>query len=154
MSAAGSTIDPPRSAAPAGRKRRGVNWEKWGWIFMRVSGLVLLILIFGHLLINLFLGEGVRAIDFAFVAGKFTNPFWVVWDTALLWLALIHGANGMRTLVNDYARSRVLRRALLAAIAASAAVLLLLGTLVIYTFDPCPKGATAHDTPSYCVVTK
>jgi succinate dehydrogenase / fumarate reductase, membrane anchor subunit len=151
---AGTTIDPPRSPLAAGGRRRGVNWEKWGWIFMRVSGLVLVVLIFTHLLFNLFLGEGVRAIDFAFVAGKLTNPFWVVWDTALLWLALIHGANGMRTLVNDYAYNRVLRRILLAAIAASAAVLLLLGTLVIYTFDPCPKSAPANDVPSYCVVSK
>jgi succinate dehydrogenase / fumarate reductase, membrane anchor subunit len=117
---------------------------------MRVSGFVLLLLIFGHLLVNLFLGEGVRAIDFAFVAGKFTNPFWVVWDTALLWLALIHGANGMRTLVNDYAYNRILRRVLLGAIAASTAVLLLLGTLVIYTFDPCPAGTHGDAVPSYC----
>jgi succinate dehydrogenase / fumarate reductase, membrane anchor subunit len=131
-------------------KRNGINLEKWGWLFMRVSGLILLVLIFGHLLVNLFLGDGVRAIDFAFVAGKFTNPFWVAWDTALLWLALIHGANGMRTLVNDYAFNRILRRVLLSAIAASTAVLLLLGTLVIYTFDPCPKNGADGTVPSYC----
>ncbi len=37
---------------------------------MRLSGVVLVVLIFGHLFVNLFLGTGVRAIDFAFVAGK------------------------------------------------------------------------------------
>ena len=144
-----ATIDAPRTAAP--RKRRGINWEKWGWIYMRASGVVLVVLIFGHLFVNLFAGEGVKAIDFAFVAGKLADPFWVVWDTLLLWLALIHGANGMRTLVNDYS-SGLLRRLLLLGLAGSTAVLLLLGTLVIYTFDPCPAGTAAELLPSFCPV--
>ena len=147
-----TTIDPPRSGG--GRPRRGINWEKYGWIYMRASGIVLLVLIFGHLFVNLVAGEGVKAIDFAFVAGKLADPFWVVWDTLLLWLALIHGANGMRTIVNDYANNRTVRRILLGAIFASTAVLLLLGTLVIYTFDPCP--AVSADQlellPSFCPV--
>jgi succinate dehydrogenase / fumarate reductase, membrane anchor subunit len=137
-----TTIDAPRSRPVSDRTRR-VNWEKWGWLYMRFSGILLVVLIFGHLLVNLFLGEGVKAIDFAFVAGKLANPFWIVWDTLLLWLALIHGANGMRTLVNDYARGRF-RIVLLVALAGATIVLLALGTLVLTTFDPCigtPTGA-------------
>ena len=133
-------------------RRRGVNWEKWGWIYMRASGVVLVVLIFGHLFVNLVAGEGVKAIDFAFVAGKLADPFWVVWDTLLLWLALIHGANGMRTIVNDYASNPKLRRILLGALLASTVILITLGTLVIYTFDPCP--AVPADQlallPSFC----
>lgn len=68
-----TTIEAPRT--PARPARKGVNWEKWGWIYMRASGLVLVILIFGHLLINLVLGDGVKQIDFAFVAGKYATPF-------------------------------------------------------------------------------
>ena len=132
------------------RKRKGFNLEKWGWIYMRASGVVLAVLIFGHLFVNLVAGDGVKAIDFAFVAGKLANPFWIVWDTLLLWLALIHGANGMRTLVNDYATKPGLRRVLHALILVSTALLLLLGTLVIYTFDPCPVGSPAELLPSFC----
>jgi succinate dehydrogenase / fumarate reductase membrane anchor subunit len=146
-----TTIEAPRSAHPR-PKRRGINWEKWGWIYMRASGLVLVVLIFGHLFVNLVAGEGVKAIDFAFVAGKWADPFWVVWDTLLLWLALIHGGNGMRTLVNDYANNPLVRRILLIAIFASTALLILLGTLVIYTFDPCPAGAPTDLLPSFCPV--
>ena len=135
----------------AGKPRRGINWEKWGWIYMRASGVVLVVFIFGHLFVNLFAGEGVKAIDFAFVAGKLADPFWIVWDTLLLWLALIHGANGMRTLVNDYSTG-LLRRLLLVGLAASTIVLLVLGTLVIYTFDPCPAGTAAELLPSFCPV--
>ncbi|MCU1579428.1 MAG: succinate dehydrogenase rane anchor subunit [Rhodoglobus sp.] len=149
-----STIDAPRSplVSPQRRRKRGINWEKWGWIYMRASGVVLVVLIFGHLFVNLFAGEGVKAIDFAFVAGKLADPFWVAWDTLLLWLALIHGANGMRTIVNDYANNRLVRYILLGAIALSTIVLLTLGTLVIYTFDPCPAGSPADLLPSFCPV--
>ena len=145
-----TTIEAPRSGSPLRAKKRGINWEKWGWIYMRASGVVLLVLIFGHLFVNVFAGEGVKAIDFAFVAGKFADPFWVVWDTLLLWLALIHGSNGMRTIVNDYASNPVVRRILNVALLASAVLLILLGTLVIYTFDPCPAGSPAELLPSLC----
>jgi succinate dehydrogenase / fumarate reductase membrane anchor subunit len=146
-----TTIDSPRT--PAGSaKRRGVNWEKWGWIYMRVSGVVLLVLIFGHLFVNLMVGEGVKAIDFAFVGGKWSDPFWKVWDTLMLWLAMIHGGNGMRTIINDYARSPRLRAILVGAVAVSVVVLILLGTLVVFTFDPCPvvSADQAHLLPSFC----
>ncbi|WP_426623195.1 succinate dehydrogenase hydrophobic membrane anchor subunit [Leifsonia sp. McL0607] len=143
-----TTIEAPRT--PARPARKGVNWEKWGWIYMRASGVLLVILIFGHLLINLVLGDGVQQIDFAFVAGKYATPFWQVWDLLMLWLALIHGGNGMRTLVNDYAHNRTVNRILKWAIAAAVVVLVLLGTLVIFTFDPCPVGAHAADLPSFC----
>lgn len=126
-------IAPPRSPA---RARRSTNWEKWAWLYMRLSGVLLVVLIFGHLFVNLFAGEGVQAIDFAFVAGKLADPFWIVWDLLLLWLALLHGSNGMRTLINDYATGR-LRIVLLVALGGATAVLLILGTLVLTTFDPC-----------------
>jgi succinate dehydrogenase / fumarate reductase, membrane anchor subunit len=148
-----TTIDAPRSKSPASNgRKRGVNWEKWGWIYMRASGVVLVVLIFGHLFVNLVAGEGVNAIDFAFVAGKLADPFWVVWDTLLLWLALIHGANGIRTIINDYAKNPTVRRVLLGAVAVSTILLLTLGTLVIYTFDPCPAGSPADLLPSFCPV--
>lgn len=133
-------------AAPTGtRARRGVNLEKWGWVFMRASGLVLVVLIFGHLFINLMVGEGIHALDFAFIAGKFATPFWQWWDVIMLWLALIHGANGMRTIVNDYVTNTTARKVLVWALGLAAGLLILLGTLVVFTFDPC-LGVTETST--------
>lgn len=140
-----TTIDAPRTPV-----RSGSNWEKWGWVYMRASGVLLVILIFGHLLINLVLGDGVKQIDFAFVAGKYATPFWQVWDLLMLWLALIHGGNGMRTLINDYAYNTTVNRILKWAVLAAVVVLIVLGTLVIFTFDPCPAGAPADQLPSFC----
>ena len=142
------TIEIPNT--PTRPAKRGINWEKWGWIYMRASGIALVVLIFGHLFVNLMVGEGVKAIDFAFVAGKLTNPFWIVWDTAMLWLALIHGANGMRTIINDYASRERTRMVLHGALLISTIALLILGTLTIYAFDPCPAGSPAELLPSFC----
>ena len=131
-------------------KKRAINWERVGWIYMRASGVLLVVLIFGHLFVNLFQGQGVEAIDFAFVAGKWASPFWKVWDCLMLWVALIHGANGMRTLVNDYATHRPVRLTLLTLIAAATVILLALGTLALTTFDPCPDAAAAALLPQFC----
>ena len=139
-------IEQPKSP----RSRKAANWEKYGWMYMRLSGVVLVILIFGHLFINLWAGEGIKAINFAFVAGKYATPFWRVWDGLMLWLALIHGTNGMRTIVNDYVERKALRRALVIALWAVCAALILLGTLVITTFDPCIDPAAVNYLPGVC----
>lgn len=132
------------------RERRGKNWEKIGWVFMRGSGVLLVILIFGHLFSNLMLGDGIHAIDFGFVGGKLANPFWQVWDSLMLVLALIHGSNGMRTIVNDYVTKPGLAKALKVAIFIAATLLILLGLLVTWTFDPCPAGADPNLLADFC----
>ena len=92
-------------------------------------------------------GEGIHGIDFAFVAGKFATPFWQWWDMLMLWLALIHGANGMRTIINDYITHPKRPRACWCGRSwLSAAFLILLGTLVVFTFDPC-LGVDAGQRP-------
>lgn len=132
------------------RTRQQANWEKYGWLFMRISGPLLVVLVFTHLVANLVVGEGIKAIDFAFVAGKWADPFWQVWDLAMLWLAMIHGTNGMRTIVNDYVEKESIRKGLVTTLWAVGGLLILLGTLVIFTFDPCPAGASAELLPSFC----
>lgn len=132
---AAPTLAPPRS--PRGRATRGGNFELNSWLFMRGSGLLLLVLVFGHLFVNLMLGEGIHQIDFAFVAGKWANPFWQVWDLAMLWLAMLHGCNGLRTIINDYAVRLNTRFALKTLLYFGTLVVIVLGTLVIFTFDPC-----------------
>ena len=103
---------------------------------MRFSGLVLVFLVLGHLLIMNMLDGGVQRIDFAFVAGRWASPFWQVWDLSMLWLAMLHGANGLRTIINDYAERDATRFWLKMLLYTAAVFTVLLGTLVIFTFDP------------------
>jgi succinate dehydrogenase / fumarate reductase membrane anchor subunit len=137
-----ATIESPRSGriAPQYRRTGGSrgNFEMIAWLFMRLSGVVLVVLIFGHLFVNLLVGEGIHAIDFGFVAGKWADPFWQFWDLAMLWLAMLHGTNGVRTIINDYAEKTSTRRWLKTVLYSATVVIFVLGTLVIFTFNPCP----------------
>ncbi|ACV08482.1 succinate dehydrogenase hydrophobic membrane anchor subunit [Jonesia denitrificans] len=142
-------IDNPR--APYRRQKiTRSNFEMWGWLFMRGSGVILVVLIFGHLFVNLMVGEGVSRIDFAFVGGKWTSPFWQTWDLLMLWLAMIHGTNGVRTIINDYSERHITRLILKLALYSAFILTVVLGTLVIFTFEPCPANAPADLLPSFC----
>jgi len=136
---ANTQLPPPplSSARPRPLRTRRTNVEQYGWVFMRVSGVLLVVLVLGHLFTNLMVGDGITAIDFAFVAGKWANPFWQVYGLVMLWLAMIHGANGLRTIINDYAEREQTRFGLKALLYVSAAVIITIGTLTIFTFDPC-----------------
>ena len=61
-----------------------------------------------------------------------------------------HGANGMRTIVNDYVSRAGLAKTLKVLLFLAAAVLIVLGTLVVFTFDPCPAGADPELVASFC----
>jgi succinate dehydrogenase / fumarate reductase, membrane anchor subunit len=144
-----TTIDAPRAKYRRSRATRS-NFELYSWLFMRGSGVLLVALVFGHLFVNLVTGEGIKQVDFAFIAGKWANPFWQTWDLLMLWLAELHGANGVRTIINDYAEKDRTRIVLKTLLATSVALVMFLGTLVIFTFDPCPAGATSDLLPSVC----
>jgi succinate dehydrogenase / fumarate reductase, membrane anchor subunit len=144
-----NTIDAPRTRFRRSRATRS-NFELYSWVFMRGSGVVLIALIFGHLFVNLMTGQGIKSIDFAFVGGKWSSPFWQMWDLLMLWLAELHGVNGVRTVINDYATKTSTRLVLKTLLVLSAVLVIVLGTLVIFTFDPCPAGAPANLLPSLC----
>jgi succinate dehydrogenase / fumarate reductase membrane anchor subunit len=128
-----ASVSAPRSGS---RNKQRSNFELYGWLFMRISGIVLVFLVLGHLFIMNILDGGVQRINFAFVAGRWASPFWQIWDLSMLWLALLHGGNGMRTIINDYAERDQTRFWLKMLLYGSTAFIIVLGTLVIFTFDP------------------
>jgi succinate dehydrogenase / fumarate reductase membrane anchor subunit len=136
--------DPDRMIIEAPRTRRkrpsqssrGTNFEMYSWIFMRMSGLLLVFLVLGHISIMLLLDGGVQRINFGFVAGRWASPFWRTWDLTQLWLAQLHGTNGLRWIINDYADRDGTRFWLKMLLYTASFLVLVLGTLVIFTFDP------------------
>ena len=131
----------PRSASSRIRPNAG-GMELWSWYFMRVSGIVLVFLVLGHFTIVHILGEGVDRVNFAFVSGRWSSPFWQTWDWTMLFLGLLHGANGMRVVIEDMVRREGMRVALLSLLYTVTFILTLLGSLIILTFDPA-KGHSA-----------
>ncbi|MFI5053764.1 MAG: succinate dehydrogenase hydrophobic membrane anchor subunit [Acidimicrobiia bacterium] len=142
-----ATATEPRQSSPApdprpprdyrgGRERPVGGFELWTWLFMRISGLVLLVLAVGHVLIMHVVGKGVGRVNFGFVATRWQSPFWRTWDWALLVLALIHGINGLRVITLDYVRKPGARLAINMFFYVTGFVLFVLGSVVVFTFDP------------------
>jgi succinate dehydrogenase / fumarate reductase membrane anchor subunit len=77
------------------------NPELAWWVFMRISGLALIFLTFGHLFMsNIVIDAG--KVDYAYVAQRFSTTWVKIYDTFLLGLAMLHGANGLRYSIEDY----------------------------------------------------
>ncbi len=126
-----ASLDNPRSP----RMRKGGNFEKYAWLFMRFSGLALIILTIGHMFIMLAWDDGVHRIDASFVAARWREPFWQIWDLTMLWLAQLHGGNGVRTVIADYSRKDSTRFWLNVLLGISMILVLVLGTYALLTFD-------------------
>jgi succinate dehydrogenase / fumarate reductase membrane anchor subunit len=119
----------------AGRPKPESGTELYAWLFMRISGVVLLFMALGHLAI-MHLINNIEVINYQFVATRYATPFWRTYDLVMLWLALLHGVNGVRTLVDDYVHPSGWRVATVASLYFLGFLLLALGSLVILTFHP------------------
>ena len=56
----------------------------------------------------------------------------------------------MRTIISDYVERPRLRQALKLTLTIVTVVIIALGTLVIFTFDPCLTGAEAETIKQFC----
>lgn len=135
---------PPRSGGllgyRAGRERPAGGFELWSWLFMRISGIVLLVLAVGHVLIMHVVDGGVDRVNFSFVADRWQSPVWRTWDWAMLSLALIHGINGLRVIVQDYVRPPAWRFAINMLFYVVGFLLFVLGSIIVFTFNPLAWG--------------
>jgi len=128
-----------RTATPAGvadnqaPRRQRPSFEAWSWLFMRVSGLALLFLALVHFAMTHIVTD-VADTDSGFVAQRWANPLWRLFDWALLALALFHGLNGMRWIVDDYVRSPRRRTVTKVSLYALSLALFAYGSLTILTY--------------------
>lgn len=125
-----TTLEPrdPKTSVndqPRLQRRARVNTEVWSWYFMRISGLVLLFLALTHFAITHIIND-VTETDATFVANRWSNPLWRVYDWLLLALGLLHGSNGLRAIMDDYIRHPGKR------VATKAFAYLLIGGLFAY----------------------
>jgi succinate dehydrogenase / fumarate reductase membrane anchor subunit len=124
-----------RPAGPRTVRRPRQNFETWSWFFMRVSGLVLIFLALLHFSITHILND-VAETDARFVAQRWDNPMWRVFDWALLALAMLHGLNGLRWIIDDYVRVPAKRAAVKAVLYTVSAALFAYGTFTIVSYSP------------------
>ena len=117
------------------RPRPTGGLELWSWIFMRVSGLLLLLLALGHMVL-MHLIHNVDEINYAFVANRYASWCWRGYDLLMLILAMIHGTNGVRILIDDYLHRPLWRRVAHSILYLVCGGLTLLGIGVALFFQP------------------
>jgi succinate dehydrogenase / fumarate reductase membrane anchor subunit len=97
---------PASSPAPIRR-----SWLTVAWTLMRLSAILLVPLVWGHVIIQDML-VGVHKINLDYVALRWANTGWRVYDAALLCFAFAHGSNGLRQVLEDYIHGQTARRIL------------------------------------------
>jgi succinate dehydrogenase / fumarate reductase membrane anchor subunit len=121
--------------APPRRKR---SPEALSWAFMRLSGLALVFLALVHFCITHVVNDVVDT-NYDFVAERWHNPLWRLFDWLLLVLALGHGVNGLRWIVDDYVRRPATRKAAKVLLFGLTGALVIVGTLTILAFPSRPR---------------
>ncbi len=117
------------SQAPLPAVRRD-TWGTVSYLFMRLSGLFLVILVLTHFTIQHVIND-VHNLNIEFVAQRWSNIGWRIFDATMLGLALIHGLNGTRMVVNDYILHPTLNRIVKILLLLVGAVLLVAGTVAV-----------------------
>jgi succinate dehydrogenase / fumarate reductase, membrane anchor subunit len=118
---------------PAGTSR--TNFEVLSWFFMRISGLILIFLALYHIIWwNLFIG--VEHLDSQIVIERWNNPFWRLFNVALVTFSMLHGLNGARYTIEDYIRRPGWQLAVKTVVYTIVLGAMVIGIFALLTFDP------------------
>ncbi len=119
-----------------GRPRGGFEFNLW--LFMRVSGIFIVVLALFHMFLMHFM-ISVEAITFQTVVDRWAGiqgAFWRMYDLLLLVFAFTHGVNGTRNVMEDYFHSPGWRAFLKIGLWVFWFLLMVMGAFVIFTFTP------------------
>lgn len=110
------------------------NLERTAYLFMRLTGLSLLVLAVGHVFIQLILND-VHNLTLQFVADQWDSWGWKVYDMLLLVFALSHGMNGLRNVLEDYIHNRGTVRVINGVLLAFTVITIIVAGFAIASFD-------------------
>jgi succinate dehydrogenase / fumarate reductase cytochrome b subunit len=118
--------------------------DQISWYFLRISGVMLVVLALGHIFVTHFLNVPSET-TFTFVANRWANVLWLSFDWLLLIMALWHGLLGLRISITDLVPSAGWRNLGYAAVWMIGIVFTAIGTITIFTFDE--AAANANEGP-------
>jgi succinate dehydrogenase / fumarate reductase, membrane anchor subunit len=98
-----------RAETPAPPMEKKPKLELYSWVFMRVSGVLLLFMAFYHLYWwNIVVG--VEHLSAEMVIERWAQPGWRLFNVGLATFAMLHGLNGARYSIEDYVRNPTARK--------------------------------------------
>lgn len=111
------------------------NFERAAYLFMRMSGVALLVLAVGHMMIQHVLNSSGN-LTLQFVAEQWNSWGWKTYDIFLLWFAIPHGVNGLRNVLEDYIHNPNTMKIVNIALVVFVIATLIWATLGMMLFDP------------------
>ena len=111
------------------------NFERRAFLFMRVSGILLLVLAVGHMMIQHVLNSSAN-LTIQFVAERWNSWGWKVYDMLLLVFAYLHGMNGFRNVLEDYIHNRGTIKVINILLAVFAVITIVVAGIAIAAFNP------------------
>lgn len=111
------------------------NFERYAFLFMRLSGVALLLLAVVHMMMQHVLRD-VHNLTLQVVQDVWRSWGWRVYDVLLLGFAFSHGVNGLRQVLEDYVHEpgkvRVINRVLLVFVILT----IVWAAIAIFSFNP------------------
>ena len=104
------------------------------WLFMRGSAFLMPSLVLGHLIIQHLLND-VHDLKLEWVAERWNKAGWRIYDGLMLVLAVGHGLNGTRNVIDDYIHDPDRNRAAHTGIQILGTVLVVAGLAGLIAFD-------------------
>tara|TARA_B110000014_G_C20014959_1_gene526323 strand:- start:40 stop:441 length:402 start_codon:yes stop_codon:yes gene_type:complete len=111
----------------------GTDFEMKAWLFMRVSGLLLVVLAVGHMFIMHIFNDTLN-LDYEFVATRWDDYTIRAFDWLLLTLSLLHGGNGLRIVLHDNISNPTLNKVSIRILVLVTFIFFLLGSFGLFTF--------------------
>ena len=122
----------------AGITRRKVqvqsNFERRAFVFMRLSGVALLILAVGHIMVQHVINSSTN-LTIQFVINQWNQWGWKAYDMLLLLFTIPHGINGLRNILEDYIHNQKVMRVINVVLLIFVIVTLLWASYAIINFD-------------------
>ena len=120
------THDPPAVNPTAGATRM----PTWLWLLQRLSGLLILGLVFAHMVVNHF-ADPATTVSVGYVVANLRKATLLSVDSALLLLGLFHGLTGLRNVLYDFFAGARARRLIAAGCLAVGVVFFAFGVVVL-----------------------
>ncbi|MBN1318488.1 MAG: hypothetical protein JXA42_23615 [Anaerolineales bacterium] len=116
------------------KSSRSKSGESKSWLFMRGSGFLMPTLVLGHLIIQHLLND-VHNLKVEWVVERWDKTGWRIWDGLMLLLAVGHGLNGTRYVIDDYVHDPALNRTIMQCVGVLGVLLVAAGLAGLIAFD-------------------
>ena len=118
------------------------NFERYAFLFMRLSGVLLLLLAVGHMLLQ-HVFRDVHDLNLQVVVDVWRSWGWRAYDLLLLIFAITHGFNGLRQVLEDYVHNPRTAKLVARVILVATVITIIWSAIAIFSFQPDSVMATA-----------